>query len=393
MDEERELYRNVINENLFLLFSDEAGAYIVRVLLLMGVVFGSALYFFLVDLPRLWVLLLLAFIYSYISAARYLKDLYELDDLGKAVQYMIAISLFKSLQPTSVVDAGKLISKKDEINMIERIGGPGILNVRKGNLTLMEKLTGLSRVIGKGKHAIFRYEFVKEVVSLDEQYYPLRNLDAVTVDGIRVRVPEIIIHFKLRERESDWTALGKDVQVGEAYRGSIKNFAYNRLVSQEGFMTLSDMVGQVIGTTVKKYINHHTIDQIITPEDPTIDSRQALKQELNGPAVRSQLRDIGARLVGLELGAFDFPDEDVNNFRLSNWKETKRGEIKVMEAEGRAYELFRQDAVRSKNPGRDDPGHCECAGRFRTGWRARPGRANQNPHCPDFRCLVGVIYF
>ncbi len=345
--EDRETYRTAINDILFWLFSDDQWAYYSRFLLLLVSFAASFITLYFMDW-RYWLLIPVAFIFSYVSAARYLKDLYELPELGDALNYLLACSLSRNARPIVQVDKGKLGLKPEEINLVDRIGGPGLVMVNPGNLVLFEKLTGLSRVVGGGAHDIHRFEFIKEIVSLDEQYHPLENVEAVTVDGIRVRVSLIHIRFKLRERESDWAITYGEALRGGAYRGAVKNFAYNRLVSEEGFMTLNQMVRDIIEQAVKKYINRHTIDQIITPDNRTIDSRQALKYELTGPEVRSQLKDIGARLVGLELGAFEFPDAPIDRYRLGKWKETKRGEIKVLQAEGRAYELSRQDAVRSK---------------------------------------------
>ena len=65
--------------------------------------------------------------------------------------------------------------------------------------------------------------------------------------------------------------------------------------------------------------------------------------------VREQLKKIGVELeTPVDLGTFEFPDAPIDKYRLGKWKEIKRGEIKVMEAEGEAYELSRQDAVRSR---------------------------------------------
>lgn len=346
--EDSETYRTAINDILFWLFSDDQWAYYIRFLLLFVAFIASFIGFYFIDW-RYWLLIPLAFIYSYIQAARYLKDLYELPDLSEAFRYLLACSFSANSRPMVSVDKGKLDIGPEEINLIDRIGGPGLVAVSPGNVVLFEKLTGLSRVVGEGFHDIHRFEMIKEVVTLDEQYQPLENVEAVTVDGIPVRVTLIHIRFKLRERESDWASTYGDSLQGDAYRGAVKNYAYNRLVSAEGFMALNQMVAVIIERSVKKYINRHTIDQIITPDDRMVDSRQALKNELTGPEVRAELKDIGARLVGLELGAFEFPDAPIDHFRLGKWKETKRGEIKVLEAEGRAYELSRQDAVRSKS--------------------------------------------
>jgi hypothetical protein len=213
---------------------------------------------------------------------------------------------------------------------------------------MFERLTGYSRVVSQGTHEINRYEFIRDVISLDVQHYQLKKVEAISVDGIRVRVNEINIQYKLRERENLWTTtMGKALD-GTAFHGAMKNFSDNRLVSAEGILTMQETVSGIIAGAIKRYINHHTLDQIITPEGDT-DARQALKDVLYGQEVRQQLTNVGVRLLtGIQLGAFEFPDTGIDEFRLSRWREIKKGEIKVLKAEGDAYQFSRQDAVRSQ---------------------------------------------
>ena len=337
----------IIDLNFF--WSDFQLAYLIRLVVVGALLLASAAFLGLaIQRPWTILLMLIAFAFSYISAARYLKDLYELPDLGLAIEYLAACSFIPSMRPSIRVSNGKLVTKKDEINLIERIGGPGVVYVEAKNVVLFEKLTGYSKVVGEGVHDIHRYEFIREVMSLDEQHCPLEVVEAITVDGIRVRVNQIHVRYKLRERENLWTTAVGETLEGEAYRNAIKNLSDNRLVSETGLLSLEATIKGIIAAAIQRYINEHTIDQIITPEDQNVDSRQALKAELEGIEVRGQLMSIGARLVGMQLGAFGFPDTPIDKFRLGKWKETKRGEIKVLKAQGDAFELSRQDAVRSQ---------------------------------------------
>ena len=105
----------------------------------------------------------------------------------------------------------------------------------------------------------------------------------------------------------------------------------------------------IVGGAIKRYINHHSLDQIITPPEGAMDARQAIKDVVYSNDVRDEMINIGARLLsGMQLGAFEFPDTPIDKFRLSRWKEAKQGEIKVLEAESDAYQFSRQDAVRSQ---------------------------------------------
>ena len=348
MDIERNNYRTALNDMLFWLFSDKGEAYVIRLLLLLVTLIASGIFLYFIDI-RYWALIPLAYLLSFVSAARYLNDLYELSDLGLAFNFLLSAALSPGARQSITVANGQLRSRAGEINLIELIGGPGILYVQPGNLVLLEKLTGLSRVVGAGAHELRRYEFVREVVNLELQHYTLTDVTGITVDGIPVQISDINIRFRLRRSMRSMDGLYDDGVDGRIYWEAVRNQASNRLVLDNELLSLQEMVRLIVEDAVKKYINRHTIDQILTPDDRTRDSRQALKDELMTQEVREQLKKIGVELENpVDLGTFDFPDAPIDKYRLGKWREIKRGEIKVIEAEGKAYELSRQDAVRSR---------------------------------------------
>jgi hypothetical protein len=332
-----------------MLFSDDRLAYFTRWLVL-SMTYGGVFIFFWLGFQqeRYAVIAFLAFIYAYFSAARFLQDLYELPDLDMAITYLAASTLFRNMRPTISVSSGKLGVGENQVNLIERIGGPGIVRVSPGNLVLFEKLTGYSHVVGRGSHDINRYEFIRDVISLDDQYCTL-EVTAYTVDGIRVRVKDINLQYKLRGRPTSPTTTVMVDLDGTAFRGAIRKLSDNRLVAENGLLTMEDTVKGIVAGAINRYINHHSLDQIITPEEGAMDARQAIKDVVYSHEVRDELINIGAQLLpGMQLGAFEFPDTPIDKFRLSRWKEAKKGEIKVLEAESDAYQFSRQDAVRSQ---------------------------------------------
>ena len=300
------------------------------------------------------IVLFLAFLFSLVTAARYLKDLYELDKVMDGFTYLMYSILFFFMWPSNTASEGQL--KKNKVdgkytsNLIHVMGGPGTIKVTPRNLVIFEKLEGPSQVFGEGKHNITRYQFVKMVLSLDDQYVDTGNIVAITLDGIRVEIPNIAVRYKLREREPDWIRDRGNTTDGDSYIEAARKFATNSLVAKEASMSLSmsEMVKEIIRKAAKKYLNRHLIDQIIVPDDNLVSSRQAMKAVLQGIEVRNQMKEIGARLLGVEIDTLTFEDFRVEDTRLAKWRETKRGERMVMQAKSEAYELSRQDAVRSR---------------------------------------------
>jgi len=370
-----------VNELLLHYWSDYGLSYAVRWLTLIGI-FGSFSLIFTKGLqdPRLVLLMFIGFFYTFVAAARYLMDLYELPNFRTAANYLAACSLLPWKLPEIKVANGKLVLKEDEINLIDRIGGPGIIKVDGKSVVLIERLHTYTKVLVEGKHKIERNEFIRDVVSLEEQHCRIEDVEGMTVDGIRVRVHNIFARYQLKEKrtkpkskkedkDSDenifdqmmkkllktwndfikWLTMQSEPPKDKVFNEAMVKLSDNRVVSAAGLMSINDSIEKILAGAIQLYINQHTIDQIITPEEYDGDSRKALKEALKSLDVVKQLADIGFVLVGdPQLGELEFPDTSVNKFRLGRWKEFKKGEIKVLEAQGQAYELSRQDAVRSQ---------------------------------------------
>jgi hypothetical protein len=291
----------------------------------------------------------IAYLVSVVGSARYLKDLYELDSIGDAIEYFLYSTLLFPLQPTVGIGRGKIGRRDGKINQIETMGGPGHVKVSPGNLVILEKLEGSSQVFGKGEYPITRYQFIQQTFSLDDQYFEADKINTLTMDGIEVVVPRIRFRYKLREKEPDWIKDRGSTVSGESYVEAASNFAANRLVPEETYIpnTMEEMTSEIIKDAIKKFINHQPVDLILTPHDADLSAREALRRELHGPEVRERLKEVGVRLLSVDFDVFSFEDDEIRDFWLNRWKTSKQGEIMVLEAEGKAYEYARQDAVRS----------------------------------------------
>jgi len=192
-----------VNELLLHFWSDYGLSYAVRWLSLFAIFISSTLFFTTaVQEPRLVLLILIAFIYTFVSTARYLKDLYELPDLRMALEYLLGCSLFPSLLPKISIANGKVLLKEGEVNLIDRSGGPGTITVDGKSVVLIERLNTYTKVLAEGKHKLERNEFIRDVVSLEEQHCKIENVEGMTVDGIRVRVHNIYARYQLKEKRT-----------------------------------------------------------------------------------------------------------------------------------------------------------------------------------------------
>lgn len=161
-----------------------------------------------------YLLLSMAFVSAFYVGARYLQDMYELDNVRLGVKYLAAL-LFAYDLPRLAIDEGALKISQGKTNLIDAIGGPGYLDVQSGNVVLVEGLDGTHRVCANGSSFVTRFERIKQVFRLDDRHGYIENMEATTKDGIRIRVKDIHYRYRLRTGRTYGDIVKQDV--GEPY--------------------------------------------------------------------------------------------------------------------------------------------------------------------------------
>lgn len=92
------------------------------------------------------IIVLVPFLLAYQAAAKYLADIYELEDQKIAEKFIWQAAFANQYDSISIVDGE--IAEKDENSPIVQIGGPGIINVDLCSAALFERANGRPHVIG-----------------------------------------------------------------------------------------------------------------------------------------------------------------------------------------------------------------------------------------------------
>jgi hypothetical protein len=297
---------------------------------------------------RYWVFPIAGFLGALLVGINYLVKLYQLPRLRLAFRYMIA-SAFGIGYPRLVVENGEKVLEPDEINLVDVIGGPGIVDVRSGSAVMLEYLTSPSRALGAGRHFLSRLEHVREVVSLEDQHGEIAEVVCTTKDGIGVRVMDVQYRYRLRTGHLLGDYQRRTPQ--EPYPFSIqamKNMAYNRSVGPAGLQEWAEAVRVAVDGVITDYVRQHQFDQLTTPQEIDERARERVNLKLNAASTRSRLNNLGAELLWCDIGHIEAIDPRVSEMRVGKWGVRWTGEAKITLAYGEAQRKAHQELGRAE---------------------------------------------
>ena len=291
---------------------------------------------------------LAAFTAALFLGARYVQDIYKLDTFRLGLNYLLA-SIFAINYPALLISEGKKQIHKNEMNLLDAVGGPGFVIVRPGNVVLFERLKSPSNVRAAGAHFISRLETIKDIANLDDQHGYIDKVSATTKDGIEIEVLDIHFRYRLRAgfRPGDYTERTPDNPYPYSIQ-AVRHMAYHRVVNEDGLIDWHSTVSGVIKGVITDYIYQHQFDYLTTPRVEGFNPRTEIRTQFNSKTVRERLRHLGAELLWLDIGHFNFPEKAVGEQRLDSWQAKWIGNATVERAYGDAQRLAYQEMGRAE---------------------------------------------
>ena len=279
---------------------------------------------------------------AFLAGARYIQDIYELEKFQGAFRYLLA-SFFGMHYPHLSVYGGKKVVKPGEVNLLDVVGGPGVVYVQPGNAVLFEGRDAPTAIHPNGPHFVPRFETIQPI-ALEDQYGELEGISAMTRDGFDVKIGRTRFRFRLladsgaRSRQNPYP-YAKD---------AIYDMVYNRTVSDQGLGEWSIGVASDIRRVLTGYINRHTLDQLTAPEDTGGDPRGEIQRQLRSSAVTKTLRQRGTELLSIDIGSFEIPNKQVEQQRLNTWQARWMGDARLTRSYGEAQRLAYQEIGRAE---------------------------------------------
>ncbi len=297
--------------------------------------------------------LLIALIAISRLASRFVRDLYDTEDLEEA-QGVAHRSMFgmpgDALKPLLIVEEGHITLGAG--TTCDRIGGPGFVVVHGDSAAVLERGGRLSRVLGPAFCFLERYERVWEVIDLRQQHWPLA-VTAMTKEGIPVSC-QADITFKIDDRDA-----GQQGEVPARSLAHTDEAVFNAATStwvrihepdhpeQTRKWTGRVMIGEVEGI-LRMVLADYRLDWLMQPPWPGRGNpREEIRERLE-KRLREKLsvgNDKGARILNVDLGEIDVKDEKIYAQWVEAWQADWRRRAVEDQAEGEA-EIARLDAAR-----------------------------------------------
>ncbi|MDR3575557.1 MAG: hypothetical protein P4L50_16990 [Anaerolineaceae bacterium] len=283
-----------------------------------------------------------------IAGGFFIRDVYELDSLKQAVQYVIS-SLFGTNYPHITIDGGEVVIHKDEVNVLDVIGGPGFAVIQPGNAVLFRSLRRPSRAGMTRSYFMAPFEVIGQVASLEDQHGFKEKLVTMTKDGILVTLCDVHFRFRIMPVEENGQLVDRSLENPYPYsEEALSNMAYNISVEAKGLENWHEAVKRMVVGGITEYINAHTIDHLTAPFQNGQDPRGTLQDDLFSPAAKARFKNLGAELLWVDVGHIEIVDEEVDKTRLDLWAADWIGNANLARAYGDAKRQAYQDLGRAE---------------------------------------------
>jgi len=296
---------------------------------------------------------LVACVLAVLLAANYVRDLFELPDLTTGYRYLTASMFGWDYPRIKIKSGGYEVEEKSQpgqieqaaTNSIPRIGGPGFVDVAAGNVALFERVGGPSKVAGAGKHFIRRFETLREVLDLRDQFRTQEEVKALTKDGIPVKVKNVQVAFRIhasnRQQRTETEPYPFSV-------GAIKAIAYGKTVGPKGPSVWTNSAPGMVAGIIRSHLSRMTLDEITAKRaGDASDPREKIKQTFEHKDTRKRFASLGVDLLWVSLGHIETPAEVLEQ-RIQTWEAKWESESRVTLAEGEAEKLRAMELAKAK---------------------------------------------
>jgi hypothetical protein len=291
-------------------------------------------------------LILLIAVKTFYISAKYLQDIYEAPTVGNTLKYLLAV-VFGWNTPKLKI-SGEKKEFKGDYNSIESIGGPGVLQIGRDNVVVLETLQTQKNILMAGERPITRFDFVKEVFSTEEQYGKIEKFETLTADGIQVAIYGVLFRFRVdgifRQAENDFQV--KDYIPSKK---AVISLVYHRPVNVDGDSSVwTDAVSGAVTGIIKEHVNSASLDDLIAPNNMGEHSLDALRQKFISSQIHNRFKSMGVKFISCNIGEIKMISTDIDKERLNAWFVKQSGVMKVIRAQGDAESFVSHERGRTE---------------------------------------------
>ena len=236
------------------------------------------------------------------AAVSLIQRLYNLPDKAAARQFLGRLrSGGVMLERPLMLQESVLEDIRDE-TLILRLGGPGQVMIRPGEVAVTEQNGRVFRVLPPGIHRLARFEYIHTILNLREQERRVEEIPLVTRDGIELKA-DVSLTYRISQG-SDMPTRTKPFPYDET---AVKIAAYDQTVTPFGTSTWKNTPVNMAKGELKKIIAKYRLDEILQLEDSVDDPHLVIRNELER-RTRLILMDKGIDLLSLHHWAIKIPN-------------------------------------------------------------------------------------
>ena len=246
------------------------------------------------------------------SAAIYLADVFELEEVGVARQFVWSVALSGSNQVIRVSQGDVADAFRETPTFL--IGGPGLVVVDLDSVALFEKSNGMPHVIGPGAAKLDGFERFRQAIDIRDHYVDLRDQDlrsqsvkSRSRDGIPITATDVRLMFSIHRGPGTGpsTALpypfSKEAVEQIIYKSSSKVTPDLPNPSTYEFSWINNMIGLIRGR-LGGFMNQHQLtvylastgmpefEKVKQREESIAEQVQQLTQSAEEPSKAKEVR-------------------------------------------------------------------------------------------------------
>jgi hypothetical protein len=282
-----------------------------------------------------------------IAGAYYVQDVYALPSYQDGMRYVLA-SMFGINYPVLLIDKGEPQIKKDEINLINKIGGPGFVVIEPGNAATFRKLRGPTDAKLSEIYFLSPFEVLEQAVNLDDQHGYKEAVSAMTRDGIKVVIKDINFRYRVKQ-EAENTGGPVRRSLNHPYpfsQKAIQDMTFGLVVEKNGVENWRKAVDRLVVGAISDYIAEKSIDFLTAPRDNDYRPRQEMQQQFFTPGTKKTFATIGAELLWVDVGHIEIEDACVGQMRTTLWAAEWAGDAEHARAYGEGVRQAQQELGR-----------------------------------------------
>jgi regulator of protease activity HflC (stomatin/prohibitin superfamily) len=272
---------------------------------------------------------------SLVAVVRFLRSFYDLPSSQAAIWFLVRSILGRA--PFGAVFAVRRENFEEERRKqpMLRIGGPGKISVRSGDVVVTERNGRFQRVLGPGFHKLGRFEYPVAVVDVRPQERENPGVELITGDGIGLKT-KVDVAFQIDSGDEERSKkkpfpFDKDAVYSAAYAQT--NVAADKVVTWDA-LPLIMATGQLNGIVAE-----YKLDELVFPDLAETPVHRRLKSEMKRRA-GAITPGFGVKINDVGLGRLQ-PPSSVTEQHVSLWRAywDKHRVVSVARGEAETLEL------------------------------------------------------